>query len=158
LRTATLCFLVRGYPAREVLLGLKKSGFGAGKYNGIGGKVEPGESVTAAVSREVWEEIGVRVLESQLSPVAHLTFEFPHRSGWDQIVYAYLAQEWSGVPRESREMRPRWFGVAAIPYGEMWADDRHWLPRVLAGERVKGWFSFCADNETVAGMELGPWV
>lgn len=141
----------------EVLLGLKKAGFGAGKYNGIGGKIEPGESVTTAVSREVLEEVGVRVQERDLRPAAHLTFEFPHRPEWDQIVHAYQAWEWAGVPQESAEMEPHWFAVDQIPYSRMWADDVHWLPRVLSGERVRAWFSFCADNETVADLELMPW-
>ena len=43
----------------KLLLGLKKRGFGLGKINGIGGKVEEGESVEAAAVRETFEEIGV---------------------------------------------------------------------------------------------------
>jgi hypothetical protein len=31
--------------ANQVLLGMKKRGFGAGRYNGFGGKVEANESI-----------------------------------------------------------------------------------------------------------------
>jgi 8-oxo-dGTP diphosphatase len=58
----TVCFLLKKTPEREVLLGNKKAGFGAGKYAGIGGKVEADETVEMAVIREVQEEIGVKVM------------------------------------------------------------------------------------------------
>ncbi len=77
MRDATLCFLVRGDPPQEVLLGFKKKGFGAGKRNGIGGKIEDGESVVRAAAREMYEETGVRVAEADLQPVALLIFMFP---------------------------------------------------------------------------------
>ena len=48
---STLCLPVRGDPPTEVLLGLKKAGFGAGKVTGFGGKVEPGETIVAAARR-----------------------------------------------------------------------------------------------------------
>jgi 8-oxo-dGTP pyrophosphatase MutT (NUDIX family) len=37
----------------RLLLGLKKTGFGSGYYNGFGGKVEPGETIAQAAHREV---------------------------------------------------------------------------------------------------------
>ena len=43
--------LVRDVPQRRILLGMKKRGFGAGKWNGFGGKLEPGESVQEAAKR-----------------------------------------------------------------------------------------------------------
>ena len=42
----------------RVLLGMKKRGFGAGKWNGFGGKIETGETITEAAVREVKEECG----------------------------------------------------------------------------------------------------
>ena len=74
---APLCYLIRGNPPSEILLGLKKAGFGAGKYVGFGGKIEAGETVTGAAARELQEETGVKVCEKDLQYVAHLTFLFP---------------------------------------------------------------------------------
>jgi 8-oxo-dGTP diphosphatase len=154
---ATLCLLVRGQPPREVLLGYKKTGFGRDLYNGFGGKVEPGETPLAAAVREMREESGMHVRAEDMRCVAHLTFTFVAQPHWDQIVYVYLAARWSGIPVESREMRPAWFAVDRIPYAHMWADDRHWLPRVLAGERLRAAFIFADDNETILSHEIGPW-
>jgi len=53
MRDMTLCFLVKGHPPSEVLLDLKKIGFGQGKYAGFGGKAEAGETVEAAAMHEL---------------------------------------------------------------------------------------------------------
>lgn len=158
MRKATLCFLLRetdGGP--EVLLALKKQGFGQGKWNGIGGKVEAGERVEEAARREVAEEIGVEV--GRLEKVAILTFYFIPPGGdpdWDQEVHVFLARRWRGEPGESEEMRPQWYAYEDVPQEEMWADDRVWLPRVLQGERLEGVFTF-SDAETIVHQEITPW-
>ena len=156
MRDSTLCFLVKGQPPEEILLGFKKVRFGADKYNGIGGKVNDGESIRDATARELHEETGVRVSPDDLERVAELAFSFPARPDWDQVVHVYLARRWAGTPQESEEMRPTWFPVTALPFEQMWADDEHWLPRVLSGERVCARFSFGDDNETLAEHEVWP--
>jgi 8-oxo-dGTP pyrophosphatase MutT (NUDIX family) len=153
----TLCFLIRGDPPIEVLLGLKKTGFGAGKYVGIGGKVEPGEMTAAAAIRELEEETGIWVSESDLQRVGCLTFLFPVSPDWSQVVHVFLATTWNGDPVESREMMPAWFRVDDIPFEQMWQDNVHWLPRILAGERIQASFTFKADNETVDELEIEAW-
>jgi len=153
-RDATLCLLVRGDPPEEILLGLKKTGFGMGKYNGFGGKVEPGETVERAAVREVAEEIGIQVAEKDLEPAACLTFLFPADPDSDKRARVFLVTKWEGEPAESAEMRPAWFGVDDIPFEQMWQGDVHWLLRVLAGERIRGRFVFGEDNETVVTWEV----
>jgi 8-oxo-dGTP diphosphatase len=136
------------------LLGLKKRGFGEGKFGGFGGKIEPGESPALAAARELYEESGVQVAAADLVYAAHLTFEFPARQAWDIIVHAFVARRWRGEAAESEEMRPAWFPVESIPYHRMWDDARFWLPPVLSGERLRGHFVFNGDNETVARCRI----
>ena len=47
----------------RALLGMKKRGFGVGKWNGFGGKVEPNETVNDAAIREIQEEAGITPLD-----------------------------------------------------------------------------------------------
>jgi len=68
----TLCFLTRGAPPTEVLLGFKKSGFGKGKYAGFGGSVEEGETIIAAAVRELEEETGLKVSRQHLNQDEYL--------------------------------------------------------------------------------------
>jgi 8-oxo-dGTP diphosphatase len=146
---ATLIFLYRGHPPEDVLLGYKKDGFGQGKLLGFGGKVEPGETTAEAAIREMEEETSIKISPGELSYAGELLFQFPHNPEWDQTVYVYLSGEWSGEPQESQEMMPVWININRIPYDQMWDDGAYWLPRILAGEKLKAKFTFMADNATV---------
>ena len=135
----TLLFLKSG---DQLLLAMKKRGFGAGKWNGAGGKLEPGETVEDALVRESVEEINVR--PTSWTPVAELDFvqDAETENSWHMFVYAYVAEAWEGEPAESEEMRPKWFHVEDLPYGDMWDDDEFWLPYVLDDKKVVGEFTF----------------
>jgi len=135
---ATLLFVVRG---DEVLLIRKKRGLGAGKYNGPGGRLEPGETPLACAIREVQEELCVTPLE--IEPAGELSFQFV--DGYALHAHLYRAYGFTGTPTETDEATPHWFRVDALPFDEMWQDDRLWLPRVLARESVRGWFVFDGD-------------
>lgn len=60
--------------------------------------------------------------------------------------HVYLVRAWRGQPTETAEMLPRWFAVDEVPYDAMWDDARHWLPRVLTGERLRARFSYNQGN------------
>jgi ADP-ribose pyrophosphatase YjhB (NUDIX family) len=143
----TLSFLLTD---NEICLAMKKRGFGEGNWNGYGGKVEE-ESIETAAVREIKEESGVAVNESDLQKVALVDFIF--EDGKHLLVHTYFVREWSGEPIETEEMKPRWYAFDAIPYDLMWADDIHWLPRVLRDEKLRGTVYFNADGETIKDME-----
>lgn len=149
----TLCFLLReAHTGTEVLLGLKKTGFGIGKIVGVGGHVEPGENDAEAVVREVWEEIGVVVREQDLAHAGVVEFIFPARPEWDMTCRLFTTRKWDGEPAESPEIRPEWFQAGALPLHRMWQDAEHWLPPALAGETIDVVVVLNEDNETVASV------
>ena len=129
---------------RQLLLGMKKRGFGVGKWNGFGGKFDAGETVRDCALRELEEESGL--VPERMEWRAQLLFTF-RDSGKLMRVHVFAAEGFAGEPVETEEMAPRWFDVDAIPYAEMWHDDTFWLPRFLAGERFEGWFAYAAGGE-----------
>lgn len=133
----TLLFLLRD---DEVLLAMKKRGFGVGKYNGVGGKVENSESVTEALVRECQEEI--EVTPTSFEKMADLTFNEIHEDERKVMhVHVFICTDWEGEPAETEEMRPQWFKQAYIPYDQTWSDDPYWLPQVLSGKKVEAKFT-----------------
>jgi 8-oxo-dGTP diphosphatase len=140
----------------EVLMGLKKTGFGAGLVNCPGGKIEPGETPEEAVVRELMEETGMTVSVADLRPAAELVFRFPDVPEWvDLRLHYFTATEHSGEPRESEEFAAEWVAEADIAYDRMWDDSRLWLPLVLAGEYVAMDVTY-AGRATVASYTRVP--
>ena len=133
---------------------MKKRGFGKDKYNGFGGKVKDGESVADAVIRELYEEIGVKTTKDYLEKLGELTFVFPYKEEWNQLVHVFVIKKWDGEPSESEEMAPGWFEHKNIPFEKMWQDDKHWMPLVLQGKKLEATFIFEADNESIADFNI----
>jgi 8-oxo-dGTP pyrophosphatase MutT (NUDIX family) len=132
----TLCIPER---PGAVLLGMKKRGFGQGRWNGFGGKVHQGEAIEQAMLRELKEEAGIAPLKNEKRGV--LTFIFEGQEDFFEV-HVWSVNGFEGGPRESDEMVPRWFSTREIPFDEMWPDDRHWFPLFLNGKKFKGTFKF----------------
>ena len=135
-KTLSLLFLRKD---NQLLLAMKKRGFGEGRWNGVGGKVETGESVEQAMIRETEEEIGVT--PTVYEQVADIRFD-EYFKGEPTLmhVHVFTATEWTGEPAESEEMAPKWFSTDEIPYDDMWPDDPFWLPEIIAGKKVSADF------------------
>jgi mutator protein MutT len=136
-----VCTLVFLRQDDQILLAMKKRGFGEGRWNGVGGKVDAGETVEQAMIRETQEEISVTPVEYR--QVAYLDFTIDaDTKPWHQEVHVYTCTKWEGEPTESEEMAPQWYTLNAIPYSDMWQDDEIWLPQVLRNRLVRGAFTF----------------
>lgn len=146
---ANLVFLTRG---DEVLLIHKKTGLGAGKINGPGGKLEPGETALEAAIREVDEEL--HIVPGELEEMGHLNFDFVE--GLKLHCTVFHGTEFTGTPTETREAKPEWFRISEIPYDRMWADDQYWLPQMLVGQRFQAWFRF--DGEAMLTRDVQFWI
>lgn len=139
----TLCLICKD---SNILLGMKKRGFGAGKWNGFGGKLKDGETIEEAAKREVLEEAGVEV--KSLEKQGILEFEFENNPEILEV-HVFGAADFSGEPKESDEMAPQWFVADALPFDKMWPDDRHWMPLFLSGKNFIGKFLFNKSNEII---------
>ncbi len=129
----------------RVLLILKKRGLGSGLFNGVGGKVERGETIEEAVIRECIEEVGVKPLNLKWMGL----LEFYNNNELYGYVHVYTANSYEGELRETDEAKPIWFRFDEIPYDKMWGDDIFWLPHVLNGKKIYGRFWFVNWKEII---------
>lgn len=126
----------------QILLIRKKRGLGAGKINGPGGRIEAGESAVECAVRETEEEVGIRARGVRVR--GQMRFQFI--DGFSMQVDILTANAYEGTPCETDEAAPLWFPIDDIPYGEMWATDRHWLPEIVAGKSLVGRALFDGDE------------
>lgn len=125
----------------QILLAKKKRGFGEGKYNGVGGKLEEGETPEEAMIRETEEEIMITPTKYEKMGVIEF-LEYVKGERANVKFHLYVATEWIGIPKESEEMIPKWFSLDNLPYNEMFPDDKYWLPYILEGKKINAFFDF----------------
>ncbi|GLV35012.1 hypothetical protein CBL_09492 [Carabus blaptoides fortunei] len=123
--TYTLVFIKNEY---QVLLGLKKRGFGKGKWNGFGGKVEKNETIFDGAIRETKEECNLKV--NNLKHVGIVAYEDILDCRMD-FVHVFTANKYTDILQESDEMKPEWFDYEIIPFQQMWPDAKYWYPFML---------------------------
>lgn len=150
-KLTTLCYIINNKD--EVLLIRKKRGFGKGKWNGPGGKVENGEVLKNSVIREIKEETNIEVINP--IELGYIEFIWPESKGdSNQRCYIYLVKEFKGEPKESDECLPKWFSFSQIPYEQMWDDDKYWYPEALLGKPVKKRFFFDENNKVLKYKDI----
>lgn len=138
---ATLLYIVK---EEKVLLGKKLRGFGKGNYNGIGGKVDFGETIEQGMIREVKEEICVEPVSYEL--VGKIVYnEFMDGEPVVFETFVYVATGYVGDIKDTDEMEPSWFDINRLPFDKMFGDDSYWLPQVLLGEKIVAEFDFDKD-------------
>jgi 8-oxo-dGTP diphosphatase/2-hydroxy-dATP diphosphatase len=144
----TVCCI---YNDNQILLGMKKRGFGAGRWNGFGGKVHEGETIEQAAMRELKEEAGIKA--KKITKRGVILFEFENNSESPEVHF-FSVDDYEGSPVETEEMKPQWFSHGEIPYKSMWPDDPYWMPLLLAGKNFKGKFLFDSNGDNILKYEL----
>jgi 8-oxo-dGTP diphosphatase len=106
-----------------------------GKYNGLGGKLDPEESITEGMAREILEESGLVVTEKSLRG----TISWPGfgKNGEDWFGFIFLITGFTGeAPAANPEGTLSWEPVARLLSGELpvWEGDKYFLPLVFDGD------------------------
>jgi 8-oxo-dGTP diphosphatase/2-hydroxy-dATP diphosphatase len=143
----TLCCLKKD---GKILLGMKKRGFGAGRWNGFGGKLYEGESIEDAAKRETREECGIEITELEKIGI----IDFFQKSPEILEVNIFAIKNYLGEPIETEEMKPQWFSFTEIPFDSMWPDDEFWIPLFLEDKKFKGYFLFDKEGNKILKKEL----
>lgn len=101
-----------------------------GKYNGLGGKLEPGEDVVAGMKREIREEAGIECTAMQLAG----TISWPGfgKNGEDWFGFIFRITAYTGIPLAANaEGTLEWVEVPRVESLPLWDGDRYFLPLVF---------------------------
>jgi 8-oxo-dGTP diphosphatase len=122
---ATLCYVKKNGKTLMIHRNKKQNDVHAGKWNGLGGKVEPGETPEECVIREIFEESGLRIRNPRLSGL--ITFpKFAHGEDW--YAYVFIAREFSGELIDSPEGQLAWVEDNKLMDLPFWEGDYIFLP------------------------------
>jgi 8-oxo-dGTP diphosphatase len=104
-----------------------------GKYNGLGGKLDPGEDIVTGMCREIREEAGIECDQLQLRG----TISWPGfgKAGEDWFGFLFRIDAWHGTPlTRTAEGTLEWVDLTALPTLPMWEGDHHFLPLMFAAD------------------------
>ena len=127
---------------------MKKRKFGAGKWNGFGGKKWEDETMLACALRELEEESTIVLRDSELRHVWVLHFFWEANPERDQDVHIFRGN-YDGVFAETEEMKPQRFDTGNLPYNDMREDDSIWMPKLIAGEYLDMDFRFDKEGKLI---------
>ncbi len=124
---STLCYIENDGKYLMLLRNKKPKDVNEGKWIGVGGRVEPGESPEECVCREVLEETGLTITEYRMRGI--LTFS---SEGWeDEYIFVFTSGKFSGDLKECDEGELKWIDKGEIMNLNLWEGDRIFLKSIL---------------------------
>jgi 8-oxo-dGTP diphosphatase len=145
---ATLCYIKQDNRTLMLHRIKRKDDIHMGKWNGLGGKFEPGESPEECVTREVCEESGLEIRNPRLSGL----LMFPAFKGNDWYVFVFTATEFSGELKENEEGYLEWIPDDKLESLPLWPSDHIFLPWIREGKFFSAKFVY--EGEEMLGHEV----
>ena len=124
MKLATLCYVMNGDKTLMLYRNKKENDYHEGKWNGLGGKFEEGESPEECAIREVKEEAGLDVKNPTMK--GFITFpNFDEVDDW--YVFIFVFKEFEGELIESNEGHLEWIPNNKLPELNLWDGDKIFL-------------------------------
>ncbi|MCB0324895.1 MAG: 8-oxo-dGTP diphosphatase [Bdellovibrionales bacterium] len=139
MKLATLCYVRSNGRTLMLERGKRPGDIHQGKWNGLGGKLDPGETPEECVIREVREESGLTIEEPRLRGI--LTFP-AFKDGEDWYVFVFTAEHFEGEVTECAEGRLAWIADEELLTLPLWEGDHFFLPWLFAGRFFSARFRY----------------
>jgi 8-oxo-dGTP diphosphatase len=145
---ATLCYLKLNGHTLMVHRNRKVNDIHEGKWNGLGGKFEPGETPEECVFREVYEESGLSIRSPKLCGL----LMFPKFKGNDWYVFAFTSSDFTGELIDSPEGKLEWIPDEKVLELTLWESDHIFMPWIKSGKFFSAKFIY--EGEKLKGHEV----
>ena len=139
---ATLCYIQHDNQTLMLHRVKKQNDIHAGKWNGLGGKFEAGETPEECVIREVKEESGLDIRHPKLVGL----LLFPDFKGADWYVFVFTANEFDGELIDSDEGHLEWIHNAEVESLPLWESDHVFMPWIREGKFFSAKFVYEGDE------------
>ncbi|MCX6150697.1 MAG: 8-oxo-dGTP diphosphatase [Ignavibacteriales bacterium] len=139
MKLATLCYVRNNGKTLMIHRVKKENDYHQGKWNGLGGKFENGESPEDCVIREIKEEAGLDIQ----SPYLHGFLTFPMFDGIDDwYVFVYTADKFEGELIDSNEGNLAWIPNDELTKLNLWDGDQIFLPWLFQDKFFSAKFNY----------------
>ncbi|MEW6003975.1 MAG: 8-oxo-dGTP diphosphatase [Stygiobacter sp.] len=139
MQLATLCYVMKDNKTLMLYRNKKENDYHEGKWNGLGGKFEKGETPEECVIREVKEESGLEIKEPKL----HGIITFPMFDGLkDWYVFMFTVNNFSGNIIESNEGKLEWIPNDKLLELNLWEGDKIFIPWLFQGKYFSAKFIY----------------
>jgi 8-oxo-dGTP diphosphatase len=139
---ATLCYVKRDGCTLMVHRNKKANDIHEGKWNGLGGKFEPGETPEECVIREVYEESGLNIR----NPKLYGLLMFPRFKGNDWYVFVFTANDFTGELIDSPEGKLEWISDEHVLGLNLWESDHIFMPWIQENKFFSAKFEYEGDT------------
>lgn len=127
MKLATLCYVTDKNQTETLMIHRvkKQNDYHEGKWNGLGGKFDPGESPEECAIREIEEECGLKV--KSLTMKGFITFPlFDGKEDW--YVFLFTTNEFEGTLIDSPEGHLEWIPNEKLTEINLWEGDKIFIP------------------------------
>ena len=145
---ATLCYIKHNGCTLMVHRNKKANDIHEGKWNGLGGKFEPGETPEECIIREVYEESGLILYSPKLCGL----LMFPNLKGNDWYVFVFTAIEFTGELIDSPEGALEWIPDENMLNLNLWQSDHLFMPWIREGKFFSAKFDY--EGDTMRGYDV----
>ena len=151
MKNTTLCYIEKDGRWLMLRRDRKENDENAGKWIGVGGKFEEGESPEDCVRREVREETGLVLTRQRLRGVV----TFVSDECGTEYMFVFTADEWTGeLCEECAEGTLAWVEKSRVPQLDLWEGDRIFLPYLLDGEGPFFSLKLCYRKDALCSASL----
>lgn len=144
MKLATLCYVKKDGKTLMIHRTKKENDPHEGKWNGLGGKLEPGETPEECAIRELKEECGLTAKNPSLKGI--LTFPAFNKQPEDWYVFVYTIKEFEGKLTKSDEGDLEWIDDNKLNTLNLWEGDKIFLPHINTGKFFSGKFTYDGDK------------
>ncbi len=151
MKLATLCYVMKDDKTLMIFRNKKENDYHEGKWNGLGGKFEPGETPEECAIRELKEETGLDVIRPHLK--GFITFPlFDKVDDW--YVFVFVIKEFEGELIDSPEGHLEWIPNEKLNDLNLWEGDRIFLPWLFEDKFFSAKFNYEEGKFTGHSVEF----
>ena len=145
MQKTTLCYVERDGKYLMLHRNKKKKDVNEGKWIGVGGKFEPGESAEECLLREVYEETGLKLITYEKR--GEIQFK---ADDWEEMMYLFIATEFEGeLVKDCPEGELKWVPIEKILDLELWEGDRGFLLELMEGKKDIRWELYYSGDKLI---------